>query len=1049
MEINQGTYNKIKQLLLESIKDPLLEFEIRFTGSSQKKVPLSQESFQRVYQKLTYSLNNHGLNLPFTTSNQLDVILEGGRNNEGGNIRMTIDGSANIKKYWLNNDLSDIPHIFIQKEKLQKWDDEHYSLRYSLSKETDKNTLSEKNQNLITGNSFEKTFRLKNRYSILSPDNYFRFDLTSVKYGVGKTFEESNTLKSIPTYEIEMEFIQPGKEQNPNKEEKTTKTEKKSKKLESEKDIDEIHLKCLEYVQIVLKTIQNNEVLLSNLLIEKVIKDYMNLTHQKEKTFIAANPVTMHLIHLTKSESASINIYQNYAVTLKADGERHFLICLSSNSKDENGKMFLINNNFEVFDTGYQDAQFAGSLIEGELVNVLGKKTFYMYDMLFSQGKDIRKSYLIFIGKQTEGSLSRLKSLDFFLKSGSRQYLPTFVGAEQSKIDLKSKDYAFSVRADGTDIFEKVKTIWDSRDTQPFEVDGLIFTPIREQYPMKPGSWSALLKWKPPELNTIDFLIKTQKDDKGNDIKSPFIEIINRPDGKQETNLRQYKTVQLYVTGMKTVFNRKSRQQSKELIPIPFAPFELNENDNTYNTSKIFIDASDKMFATYPVTKETDLIADDTIVEFGYIPSNEVGFQWVPYRLRTDKTTAYKSGKPNFGNFEKTANDIFRSIKNPVTEDMILTGVIPTVVETEAVANKVYFAQFENENTSTSRERYPYQNFHNHFVKYQLFYVTSPAVIEGRTYGMLGKILDLCSGKGADITKIKKARYAEVVGIDIDINNVKYAQDFYKNIVPRPKPAAYYVRGDAGKLIFPDTDCGFTDADKIYTKKYIPNKFMFDTVCTHFCMHYFYKDEITFRSFLQNVNDNLKIGGFFMGTTFDGERISNALKGETSISGQTKSGEILWKIDKKYKGKLTFPTTKPNYGKQIDVFVKTIGNVHSEFLVNFNYFNTILEEYGFKKVEIKPFQNYYDELITGKQQMDLDSREVQKNIDVANSMSEDEKRFSFFYSSFIYKKERNSSDSLIKKLITLMEKKSKEKVSPDVEHLIEYKEEVLDETSED
>ena len=1024
MEINQGTYNKIKQLLSEAFNDSSLEFEIRFTGNIQKKTALSQESYHRVFQKLTYSLNNHGLNLPFTMTNQLDVILEKNRNDEGGNIRMTIDGSSNVKKYWLNNDLNDIVHTFMQKEKLQKWDDEHYALRYSLSKETDKNVISEKNQELLMGNSYEKTFRLKNRYSIPTPDGYFRFDLTSVKSGVGRTFEESNTLKAIPSFEIEMEFIQPEKKTN---------------------SINDIHQKCLEYVQIILKTIQNNEVLLSNVLIEKVIQGYMSLTHQKDKTFIAANPVTMHLIHLTKSESASINIYQNYAVTLKADGERHFLLCISSNSKEDNGKMFLLNNNFDVFDTGYQDASFAGSLIEGELVDVLGKKTFYMYDMLFSQGQDIRKNYLIFIGKQTEGNISRLKSLDIFLKSGSRSYLPTFVGSEQAKIELKSKEYAFSIRADGTDIFEKIKTIWDSSENQPFEVDGLIFTPIREQYPMKPGSWSALLKWKPPELNTIDFLIKTVKDDKGNDVKSPFIEITKRPDGKEETNLKQYKTVQLFVTGMKTIFNRKTRQQSKELIPTLFAPFELNENDNTYNTSKIFIDASDKMFATYPVTNTSDLIVDDCIVEFGYIPNNEIGFQWVPYRLRTDKTNAYKSGKPNYGNFEKTANDIFRSIKNPVTEDMILTGVISTIVETEALTNKVYFAQFENENTGISRERYPYQNFHNHFIKYQMFYITSPAVIEGRSYGMLGKILDLCSGKGADITKIKKARYAEVVGMDIDINNVKYAQDFYKNIVPRPKPSAYYVRGDAGKLIFPDTDCGFTDADKIYTKKYIPNKFLFDTVCTHFCMHYFYKDEITFRSFLQNVNDNLKIGGYFIGTTFDGERVVNAMKGESTISGNTKSGDILWKIDKKYKGKITFPSTKPSYGKQIDVFVKTIGNVHSEFLVNFNYFDTILEEYGFKKVEIKPFENYYDELVSGKQQMDLDSKEVQKNVDVANSMSEDEKRFSFFYSSFLYKKERNSSDSLIKKLITMMEKKSKEKVSPEEEHLIEYKEEFMDE----
>jgi len=34
--------------------------------------------------------------------------------------------------------------------------------------------------------------------------------------------------------------------------------------------------------------------------------------------------------------------------------------------------------------------------------------------------------------------------------------------------------------------------------------DGLIFTPVNEPYP-KTKKWSSLLKWKPAELNTIDF----------------------------------------------------------------------------------------------------------------------------------------------------------------------------------------------------------------------------------------------------------------------------------------------------------------------------------------------------------------------------------------------------------------------------------------------------------------------------------------------------------------------------------------------------------------
>lgn len=60
----------------------------------------------------------------------------------------------------------------------------------------------------------------------------------------------------------------------------------------------------------------------------------------------------------------------------------------------------------------------------------------------------------------------------------------------------------------------------------------------------------------------------------------------------------------------------------------------------------------------------------------------------------------------------------------------------------------------------------------------------------------------------------------------------------------------------------------------------------------------FFKDEITFRTILQNISDNLKIGGFVIGTTFDGERIYNALKSDNVITGKTFSGETMWRIEK-------------------------------------------------------------------------------------------------------------------------------------------------------
>jgi mRNA (guanine-N7-)-methyltransferase len=394
--------------------------------------------------------------------------------------------------------------------------------------------------------------------------------------------------------------------------------------------------------------------------------------------------------------------------------------------------------------------------------------------------------------------------------------------------------------------------------------------------------------------------------------------------------------------------------------------------------------------------------------------------------MRKDKTFLYKSGKDMFGNNKYIANDIFRAIKNPVTEEMITTGNLPIIsVDNVLLDQKSYY----NRNNS---KRLVYQNFHNHYIKVYLLQFSSPSYIQGLSMGYHGKLLDLCCGRGVDINKIKKARYAEVVGMDIDYNNIIEAQELFKSMII-PPPKAYYVRGDSSKLIFPEQASGITEADKIYTKKYIPSKYLFDTVSIQFCFHYFFEKEIFLRTILQNINDNLKIGGYVIGTTFDGERVNNLFKNDNIVSGKSDDGDIIWKIEKKYSGsKLSFSNTKANYGKQIDVFVRTIGVVHPEYLVNFYYLDKIMMEYGFTKVFVKPFEEFYNELMEGKNVLDLNEKDFKQNQANVQNMTEDQKKYSFLNSAFMYKKEKNSSDSLMKKLIELMLKKSKLKMKEEI-----------------
>lgn len=80
--------------------------------------------------------------------------------------------------------------------------------------------------------------------------------------------------------------------------------------------------------------------------------------------------------------------------------------------------------------------------------------------------------------------------------------------------------------------------------------------------------------------------------------------------------------------------------------------------------------------------------------------------------------------------------------------------------------------------------------------------------------------------------------------------------------------------------------------------------------------------------------------------------------------------------------------------------------VHSEYLVNFNYVDKMMEEYGFSKISLKPFEEFYNELIDGKNLLDLSEKELEKDMVSVKAMSDEEKRFSFFSSGFIYKKRK-------------------------------------------
>lgn len=962
MKLTKRDNDELIKLIKKGMNDKKLEFEMRITNN------ITQTTFQNVLNSLLFNKSNRGQGLKYTVSSILSI------SNDTDTVRVNIIGQDSIRLFWLKDEFSeDITYNVELKERKYNYDLSDYPIRISLSEENKGGDVKE----LINSKTM-KTYRCKNRYEIISSDKNFRFDLTTVKMSKGRNLRESLIFKKTPHYEIEMEYIG-----------------------ESSSSIDILH-SFIRNSTLLLQMYQQTNNIIRTSELESVLIGYNNLVNMKKSDkfyFIAANPVTLHIQNLSPDYNPTI--VGSYGVTDKADGIRNFLYIHTD------GEFYLINNNKNIIKCDIVSTKWANSLIEGEYMEEINK--FYAYDMLFERENDIRSKHLH--KKDGECRLSYLNSLIKDLEN------KTITEKSDISIVIKSKIYQF---ATGKDIFDKANLIWSRRASYEYHIDGMIFIPYNTGYPLKSGTWDRLFKWKPEELNSIDFLIKVIRNEKGEPKRSPYI---------NGDNVSQYKSLQLKVGGYRDTINKENGQWTKKCIPIDFSPPDSPANIGIANVP---VDESGNIIFKDQLNGRYYKIKDEMIVEFVY--QKDPLFYWKPIRIREDKTDQYKAGESVFGNSEYVANDNWVTIKNPVTEEMITLGKIQDYIMEKAIKqaqnrnkiinNKPKIIDLEKDksnsyysNTDTNKfnysERLPFQHFHNSVVKKELIKEVAPSTLTNSTKPV-GSILDLAAGKGGDLPKWKDSIYKEVIGLDIDKSGLEYAEKYYKDYKRNPKPEVHYIWADSSKLIFPDYVAAMDSSARDKLEKYIPKKNKFDVVSLQFALHYFFKNEITLRTLLQNVTDNLKVGGYFIGTCFDGMKLNKELKKSNKIEGIL-DGKTIWKISKEYTG--TNAINRANYGKAIDVYVTTIGQNYTEYLVNLNYFAKICKEYGLELVKEESFEEYYKRA---------------KDNQHAKEMSDVEKQFSFLSSVFIFKKNKEPSTAAAKKLEKLLKDINEDKITLDI-----------------
>jgi len=483
------------------------------------------------------------------------------------------------------------------------------------------------------------------------------------------------------------------------------------------------------------------------------------------------------------------------------------------------------------------------------------------------------------------------------LKTYTDEWSPVAVTGETEDLPMTFLVKRFLFPTKEHDIFKCSASILDS--SFMYAIDGLIFTPLGDNR-------LPFLKWKFETQNTIDFAVKVL-DEKDSEI------LLGLHCGY--TNAQLLLDPKAYILNQDEPVSAAAIKGHQKYTIKQFVP------TNPYNEHAAYT------CVTSMVTEDGQPFHDGDIVEFTFIDS-----KWLPKRIRNDKTA------PN--NFQ-TANSNWTFIHFPVTETMIRTQISSG---TYSAGDLYYNRDNHSELQSTKNLR----NFHNDIKRELLGSVAKKT-------GM--SLIDFGCGKGGDLHKWIFHKFKTVFGIDKSEDNIVNTKDgCYARYLPqKEKLFARFVHGDASKDLV-NGDATFKKAEfEIWQSLKCR---MFDIASCQFALHYFFKNEVTITGFMRNVYNTVNVGGFFIGCCFDGKKVFDKLQSEDVINCNDLSGNRIWMLQKRYK-KDSFPDDITSVGYKIDVFQESINSVQEEFLVNFDFLTSAMEQIGFFPVKDDNFEAFY------------------------------------------------------------------------------------------
>ena len=779
---------------------------------------------------------------------------------------------------------------------------------------------------------------------------------TNRSYRWMRLFRDQDVMGSPPEYEIEVELAH----------------------VEGD-TVDSALKRLVKGVGEILRGIQKHTFLMRKSVRDKVLRGYKDLAGTDR--FRGVAPVTMEMPNFLKDRDDGVpNIRNGYNVTDKADGLRVMAFC------DTKGELFMIDMTLNVYKTGLTNAACRQSLLDAEWITQTKDGRAVSQLLFFDIYIDVDKkdvTGLPFYSRE-QAAETRYNNMKRWITTWNEKTVVAAGITAATKLQVILKNFFFAEEGDSA-IFMAASQALNIKGI--YNTDGLIFTPNARPIP-KAAAFLEQFKWKPAHDNTIDFLVKFEN---YTDSKEERVTVGVKPDTGETLT---YKTLRLLVgsstdamfenpreavlEGMKP---RPTSRKGAAYRPVPFNPADYA--DTMASVCYLQMEIDPDTGENYVLTgKSKEPIQDKNIVEMAYDPSQPPGWRWQPLRVRMDKTERMQRGiLGRTLNSSQTAESVWNSIHDPITESMIRSGsetmgeaesdALDAEKEASAAARRKYFERTATE--ADLRVVKGMRDFHNKMIKERVLY--------GAAFKQKGKtVLDLAVGKGADLQRWRRGGVSFVLGCDNAGDNITNAENgAYRRYLetvskapPGSVPPMIFAIADSSKRLI-DGTAGETEQEKDILRSVMGRmkpsgpvppfveregvaklKMGADCVSLMFAIHYFFDKKETFDGLLENIADGLKLGGLFIGCCFDGEKVFDLLR--TVKTGGRRTGmykeKLLWSIAKQYDAE-AIPEGDAAFGMGIDVEFISIGTSHREYLVPFGLLQAKMADIGCELLDEK------------------------------------------------------------------------------------------------